>query len=63
MIETMEANNRKAKKSGGLTPNQKFLLRLRTFPKRALRVLIVLDEDGQVRSAVFEDVGKVEKFG
>ncbi len=53
----------KGKKSGGLTANQKFLLRLRTFPKRALRVLLVLDEDGQVQSAVFEDVGKLEKFG
>ena len=59
----MEKLQDKKTKSGGLTANQKFLLRLRTFPKRALRVLIVLDEDGQVRSAVFEDVGKVERFG
>ena len=50
-------------KTNRLTPNQKFLLRLRTFPNRAIRIVMQLDAEGQVQSAVFEDVGKVERFG
>ncbi len=49
--------------AGGLTANQKFMLRLRTFPNRSVRVLLQLDEQGQVVNAVFEEIGKVERFG
>ena len=62
-LKIKQRENGHQPKAGGLTPNQKFLLRLRTFPKRALRVLLVLDAEGQVQSAVFEDAGKVERFG
>ena len=50
-------------KRNRLTNNQKFLLRMQTFPNRAVRVVMQMDAQGQVVSAVFEDVGKVEKFG
>ena len=44
-------------------PNHKFLLRLRTFPNRSVRVLLQLDGRGQILNAVIEEVGKIEWFG
>jgi len=48
---------------GGLTANQKLLLRLSQFPNRVVRLVLVVDGQGQADVAVVEDLGKAERFG
>ena len=59
MSEKSKAQPRPSK----LTPNQKLLLRLQQHPNRVVRLLLVLDGQGQVQIAQVEDAGKVERFG
>jgi hypothetical protein len=51
------------KRPGGLTPNQKLLLRLSQFRNRVVRLVLVLDGQGRAEVAVMEDLGKAERFG
>lgn len=59
----MDPKKEKKQQGGPLTPNQKLLLRLGQHPNRVLRLLLVLDGQGQAEIALVEDLGKAERFG